>query len=130
MSRRILVVDDEEAIREVAAVSLEVVGGHEILTAASGAEALTVAAAERPDAILLDVMMPGLDGPGTLERLQSHDATRNIDVVLVTAKVQATDRTELGRLAGVAGIIGKPFDPMTLADQLAAILGWDDVPGV
>jgi CheY-like chemotaxis protein len=126
VSRRVLVVDDEEAIREIAAISLEAVGGHEVVTAGSGQEALQQAAAEPLDAVLLDVMMPGLDGPGTLHRLQADPATRDIGVILLTAKVQATERTELGRLPGVAGVITKPFDPMTLAQQVASILGWGD----
>ena len=124
VSRRVLVVDDEEAIREVAALSMEAVGGHEVTTAASGAEALRTAAAEAPDAILLDVMMPGLDGPATVACLQDDARTRDIDVVLLTAKVQAKDTARLGQIPGVSGIIAKPFDPMTLPQQVAEILHW------
>jgi CheY-like chemotaxis protein len=123
------VVDDEEAIREIAAVSLEAVGGHEVVTAQSGDEALARASTEPLDAILLDVMMPGLDGPATVARLQADPGTRDIGVVLLTAKVQATERTALARLPGVAGVIGKPFDPMTLAEQVSAILGWPNSDG-
>ena len=123
MRKRILVVDDEPDIREVARLSLEAVGGHEVITAASGADAVTTAAAERPDAILLDVMMPGLDGPATLERLRSQEATADIPVIMLTAKVQAADRRHLERL-GVAGVLAKPFDPMTLAADVDAALGW------
>lgn len=126
MSRRVLVVDDEQAIREIAAVSLEAIGGHEVLTAGSGHDALLQAAAARPDAVLLDVMMPGLDGPEILHRLRTDATTRDIDVILLTAKVQAHERTELGRLPGVAGVIAKPFDAMTLAQQVASILEWTD----
>ena len=124
MSRRVLVVDDEEAIREIAAFSLEAVGGHEVITASSGHEALDRAASEPFDAIILDVMMPGLDGPSTVSRLQEDPRTRHISVVLLTAKVQTRERTALANLPGVAGVVAKPFDPMTLADQVAAILGW------
>jgi CheY-like chemotaxis protein len=122
-ARRILVVDDDDSIREVAQMSLEMVGGHEVLTAACGADGLACARSERPDAILLDVMMPGLDGPATFERLQADPATREIPVILLTAKLQPTDRTRFAQL-GVRAVVGKPFDPMTLADEVAEILGW------
>jgi CheY-like chemotaxis protein len=123
-SRRVLVVDDEEAIREIAALSMQSVGGHEVLTAASGAEALLMAVEESPEVILLDVMMPELDGPTTALRLQDDERSRGIPVILLTAKVQARDTARLGRLEGVRGIIAKPFDPMTLPQQVAEILGW------
>jgi CheY-like chemotaxis protein len=123
-SRRVLVVDDEEAIREIAAVSMRAVGGHDVLTAASGAEALQLAVAESPEVILLDVMMPELDGPTTALRLQDDERSRGIPVILLTAKVHARDTARLGRVKGVRGIIAKPFDPMTLPLQVAEILGW------
>lgn len=121
---RVLVVDDDDAIREIAQMCLEAVGGWETLTAASGLEALALAAEERPDAILLDVMMPDLDGPQTLARLQADEATRDIAVVLLTAKVQASDRHRFAQLPGVRGVLAKPFDPMSLPDDVAALLGW------
>ena len=123
MPKRILIVDDEPDIREVARVSLEAIGGHEVIDVASGADALVAAARERPDAILLDVMMPGLDGPTTFARLQESEATRDIPVIMLTAKVQATDRSRLAEL-GVAAVLSKPFDPMSLADEVASVLGW------
>ena len=123
MTKRVLIVDDEDDIREVAQLSLEMTAGWEVLTAASGAEALSRAAAERPDAILLDVMMPEMDGPATYERLRASSATRGIPVVLLTAKVQASDQRRLSEL-GVAGVLAKPFDPMRLADEVAEVLGW------
>jgi CheY-like chemotaxis protein len=118
---RILVVDDEDHIREVAEVSLEAIGGHEVITAASGIEAIEKAATQRPDAILLDVMMPELDGPATLARLRSEPATRSIPVVFLTAKVREGDVERL-RALDVAGVLAKPFDPMTLSEQLSRIL--------
>jgi CheY-like chemotaxis protein len=118
------VVDDEEAIREIAALSMQAVGGHDVLTAASGAEALQLAVAQPPDVILLDVMMPELDGPTTALRLQDDERSRGIPVILLTAKVQARETARLGRVTGVCGIIAKPFDPMTLPQQVAEILGW------
>lgn len=120
-AKRILVIDDEDDIREVAQLSLEMVGNWEVLTAGSGREGLAVAAAELPDAILLDVMMPDLDGPSTFEKLQENPRTRNIPVILLTAKMQAADRRRFERL-GVNGVITKPFDPMTLAEQVAEAL--------
>jgi CheY-like chemotaxis protein len=123
-SRRVLVVDDDEAIREIAAVSMRAVGGHDVLTAASGAEALRLAVTRTPEVILLDVMMPELDGPTTALRLQQDERSRGIPVILLTAKVQARDTARLGRVQGVRGIIAKPFDPMTLPRQVADILGW------
>ncbi len=123
MSKRILVVDDEDDIREVAALSLETTAGYQVMTAGSGTMALTVAAAEQPDAILLDVMMPDMDGPTTLQKLQSQPSTAHIPVVFLTAKVQPTERARFASL-GAAAVLSKPFDPMTLANELATALGW------
>ena len=120
---RILLVDDEDDIREVAATSLEIVGGFEVLPASSGAEALQLAAEHQPDAIVLDVMMPDMDGPTTLHHLRADAATSEIPVVFLTAKVQANDRARFSDL-GVAGFIAKPFDPMTLSTELREVLGW------
>jgi CheY-like chemotaxis protein len=121
--KRILLVDDEADIREVAKLSLEAVGGYDVVTASSGREGMAIAAAGRPDAILLDVMMPDLDGPSTVRLLRQDERTRDIPVVLVTAKVQAADRRQFEAL-GVAAVLAKPFDPMTLSDEVARALGW------
>jgi CheY-like chemotaxis protein len=123
VARRILIVDDEPDIREVARVSLEAIGGHEVIAVDSGAAALDAAAREQPDAIILDVMMPGMDGPSTYAHLQEREETRGIPVILLTAKVHAADRSRLAEL-GVAAVLSKPFDPMTLAGDVAAVLGW------
>jgi len=123
VGRRVLLVDDEELIREVAEVSLVKVGGWEVLTASSGEEGLHMAVGEHPDAILLDVMMPGLDGPGTLARLKADPATATIPVVFLTAKVRQSEQQQWIDL-GAAGVLVKPFDPMSLADQVAEVLGW------
>ena len=123
MTKRILVVDDEDHIREVAATSLEVLGGWEVLTAACGAEAVTRAAAEQPDAILLDVMMPDMDGPTVFGHLQAGAETSHIPVILLTAKVQPGDRSRFGGLS-VKAVIPKPFDPVTLPAEVAEVLGW------
>lgn len=124
-AKRILVIDDEEDIREVAQLSLEMVGGWEVLTAGSGSEGIDKADIEQPDAILLDVMMPDMDGPATFAQMQRRSGTQHIPVILLTAKVQATDQRRFAEL-GVAGIIAKPFDPMNLANQVAKVLGWKD----
>jgi CheY-like chemotaxis protein len=123
--RRILVVDDEDHIREVAQVALELVGGYEVLTASCAAEGLARALADRPDAILLDVMMPDMDGPTAFERLRADERTRDIPVVFLTAKVQSADRRRLSDLGAMA-VIAKPFDPMRLSEELAQVLGWSE----
>lgn len=118
---QILVVDDEDDIREVAALSLEAVAGRRVSSACDGESGIALALAEQPDAIVLDVMMPRVDGPATVARLQADPRTRDIPVILLTAKVQDADRRRFAEL-GVAGTLTKPFDPMTLTDQIAAIL--------
>ncbi len=121
--RRVLIVDDEEDIRAVAALSLETVAGWTVITATSGADGIRRAAEEQPDAILLDVMMPGMDGPTTFQHLQQNPSTRHIPVLLLTAKVQGADQRRFAGL-GVAAVLSKPFDPLTLADQVSSALGW------
>lgn len=123
MIKTILIIDDEDNVREVTSMSLEVMGGWQTLTASSGAEGIDIAKREKPDAILLDVMMPGMDGPTTFRALQQDDATRAIPVLLLTAKVQAADRARFADL-GVAGVISKPFDPAVLPTDVSRALGW------
>jgi CheY-like chemotaxis protein len=123
--RRILIIDDEDDIREVAALSLEATAGWNILTASSGAAGIEIAAAEQPDAILMDVMMPGVDGPTTFGHMQKNSAISHIPVLLLTAKVQGVDQRRFAGL-GLAGILFKPFDPLTLAQQISDVLGWKD----
>ena len=123
MPRRILIIDDEDDIREVAALSLETVAGWEVVVASSGAQGLVRAAECNPDAILLDVMMPGMDGPSTFRELRKNPLTSRIPVLLLTAKVQSTDQRRFADL-GVAAILFKPFDPLTLSDQISGALGW------
>ena len=123
--KRVLIVDDEDDIREVAALSLEATSDWTILTASSGREGLVTAASERPDAILMDVMMPEMDGPTTFKQLQQNPITARIPVVLLTAKVQGVDQRRFAGL-GVAAVLFKPFDPLTLAAQISEALGWQD----
>jgi CheY-like chemotaxis protein len=120
-AKHILLVDDEDDIREVATISMQAVGGWEVLSARSGTEAIEKALAEQPDAILLDVMMPDLDGPTTFRRLQEDPRTRDIPVILLTANAQAADRRSFEEL-GVTGVLNKPFDPMALPEQVAELL--------
>ncbi len=122
--RRVLVVDDSSLIREAATLALGAIGGWEVLTASSGEKGLARASADRPDAVLLDVVMPGLDGVAVAERLRANPETRAIPVVMLTAADGAQDRERLRRLS-VTGVIPKPFDVTALAAQLAAIVGWD-----
>lgn len=123
MSRKILIIDDEDDIREVAALSLESIAGWEVVRASSGAQGLARAASEQPDAILLDVMMPGMDGPTTFRKLSEDPATTGIPVLLLTAKVQSSDQRHFADL-GVRAVLLKPFDPLTLSTQIAEVLGW------
>ncbi|ABF42505.1 response regulator receiver protein [Candidatus Koribacter versatilis Ellin345] len=122
-AKRILVVDDEDDIREVAALSLETVAGYEVLSARSGISALSIAASEQPDAILLDVMMPEMDGPTTFQKLQAQPSTSHIPVVFLTAKVQPSEKARFASL-GASAVLSKPFDPLTLPAELADALGW------
>jgi CheY-like chemotaxis protein len=124
LSHRILIIDDEADIREVAALSLETVAGWGVFTASSGAQGLAVAIKEQPDAILLDVMMPGMDGPTTFREIRKNPATAHIPVLLLTAKVQSSDQRRFADL-GVNAILFKPFDPLTLSEQIAGALGWN-----
>ncbi len=123
MGRRILIIDDEEDIRQVAGLSLETVAGWDVILANSGAQGIETAAREVPDAILLDVMMPAMDGPTTFQHLRDNPVTASIPVLLLTAKVQGSDQRRFAAL-GVAGILFKPFDPLTLSRQVADTLGW------
>jgi CheY-like chemotaxis protein len=125
--RRILIIDDEDDIREVAALSLEATAGWDVLTASSGAAGIAeaTAASPPPDAILMDVMMPGMDGPSTFRMIQQDPAISRIPVLLLTAKVQGVDQRRFAGL-GVAAVLFKPFDPLTLASQIARALGWPE----
>lgn len=117
----ILIIDDEEDIREVAELCLEAVGGWQVCTAQSGTEGLIKAQSQQPLAILLDVMMPDMDGFTTLEQLRANPLTENIPVIFLTAKKNLLHTDRLTQM-GVKGIIPKPFDPMSLAEQVAQFL--------
>jgi CheY-like chemotaxis protein len=123
VARKILIIDDEDDIREVASLSLQTVAGWDVIVASSGAQGVARASEQQPDAILLDVMMPGMDGPTTFRELRKNPATAAIPVLLLTAKVQGTDQRRFADL-GVQAILFKPFDPLTLSSQIASALGW------
>jgi CheY-like chemotaxis protein len=122
-----LIIDDEDDIREVAALSLETTAGWEIVTASSGADGILAASNSKPvpDAILMDVMMPGMDGPTTFRLLQQNPDLAGIPVLLLTAKVQGVDQRRFAGL-GVSAVLFKPFNPLTLAAQISEKLGWVD----
>lgn len=119
--KQILVIDDEDDIRKLTQTCLEIMGGWQVLTASSGSEGLAKAQLEQPDVILLDIMMPDMDGQATFQQLQANPATRNIPVILLTARGRSNNESLFAEL-GVKGVINKPFNPLKLADQVAAAL--------
>ncbi|WP_413167194.1 response regulator [Capilliphycus salinus ALCB114379] len=123
MKRRILVIDDEEDIRELLQLSIEMSSSWEVFTAGSGQEGIEMALTYQPDAIILDVIMPDMDGPTTFQLLQENPETRNIPVILLTAKVQTDEEAPYGDL-GVKAVLSKLINPLHFAEQLAAVLGW------
>ncbi|MBH8563137.1 response regulator [Nostoc sp. CENA67] len=126
MTKKLLIVDDEDRIRELVQACLEDLGGWDTLTAASGQEALKIAQTESQiDAILLDMSMPDMDGFTVYEQLQANSATASIPVILLTAKVLPSDRARFAQM-GIAGVITKPFEPMSISQEIAEILGWQD----
>lgn len=117
---RILYVEDEADIRVIAQMALEAVGGFTVISCASGSEALAAAPGAAADLLLLDVMMPGMDGPSTLKALRQMPATANTPVIFMTAKVQPFEVAQHKAL-GALDVIAKPFDPMELAAQIREI---------
>ena len=117
---KILYIEDEADIQKIAKLALEEVGGFEVLICASGAEAVEKAPGFRPDIILLDVMMPGMDGPDTLEALHELPEVEGTPAVFLTAKAMPIEVERYKKL-GALDVIPKPFDPMTLADQVKEI---------
>ena len=122
-TKSILLIDDEPRLASVIAVCLESFKEWKVQMANSGEEGLNMLASDHPDAILLDIMMPAMDGLAVFQKLQENPDTRDIPVILLTAKVQTSDRQRFAQL-GVAGLIAKPFEPLKLADQVAEIVGW------
>ncbi len=119
--KNVLLVDDDMNIRTLAQMGLEGLTDWKVELAASGAEAIAKATELKPDLIILDVMMPGMDGPTTLSELRKVEALHDIPVIFMTAKAQ-THELELYQKMGAKGIITKPFDPMSLPDDIQGIL--------
>lgn len=110
---KILCAEDEADIRRIVALSLEMVGGHEVILCENGREAVTLAAEKLPDLIILDVMMPELDGTEALKHIQECPKTAKIPVVFLTARIQGAE-VEAYRELGAVNVIGKPFHPVEL----------------
>ncbi len=121
MALRILLIEDDPDIQKMVQLSLKFQGGHQVSVASGGAEGLAKAAAENPDLILLDVMMPEMDGYETCVALKAQAGTRHIPVVFLSARAQQVE-IDKGRELGAIGYLVKPFDPMTLASQLDALM--------
>ena len=117
----VILADDEEDIRIVGEMALATVGGFRVRTAEGGLEALELLVQERPDVLVLDVMMPVLDGPTTLSRLRESEEGEPLPVIFMTAKIQPQEIASYMQM-GAAGVVTKPFDPMLLADQIRRIL--------
>lgn len=124
-TKRILVIDDEPGIRQVIQVAFKAITSWEVLAADSCQAGLTLAETEQPDAILLDVMMPEMDGVTALQQMQANPALQSIPTILLTAKVQAKERERFAQLP-IAGIITKPFKAQDLIRQIRLLLNWED----
>lgn len=122
--KHILLIEDEETIQEVVQIGIEIEVGWQVSLASSGSEGIALARLQQPDAILLDMMMPDMDGISTLLKLKASSHTQSIPVIFMTAKIQAIDKNQFQHI-GVAGVITKPFNIMTLASQIAKILQWE-----
>lgn len=124
---RIMMVEDEPDIQAVARVALETVGGLTVEMCSSGKEALERVPGAQPQLILMDVMMPGMDGPSTLRELRARPDTKAIPIIFMTAKVQPQEVANF-KMIGALGVIPKPFDPMTLAATVRSIWEKEHVP--
>ena len=121
MSKSILIIDDEEDIKEIAQMGLEMAADWNVITASTGKEGLAIAQTSQPEVILLDLMMPDWDGKETLKHLKANLQTANIPVIMMTAKTQSAIALELAEL-DLVGIITKPFRPLELAQQINDII--------
>jgi CheY-like chemotaxis protein len=123
--KRILIIDDDTAIRIVVKISLSKLGGYSVLDASSGPEGLEIAQKEHPDAIILDLAMPIMSGFEVLEHLQENPLTQSIPVVLLTANADRVNRRDMVAPVGIVETISKPFDALTLPNQIAIACGWN-----
>ncbi len=122
--KRVLIIDDEETIQTVVKFGINMAAGWEVLTASSGPQGIQTAQSETVDVILLDVMMPEMDGIATFQALQNHVTTEQIPVIFLTAKAQTAEKRQFNDL-GVSGVITKPFNSLDLPGQIAKILHWE-----
>ncbi|WP_017653339.1 response regulator [Fortiea contorta] len=122
-TKRVLIIDDEETIQTVVQFGIKMTADWEVFTASSGVEGIQTAQIEQPDVILLDVMMPDMDGITTFKELQSYPETEQIPVILLTAKAQTAEKRQFNDL-GVSGVITKPFNSLDLPEQIMKILHW------
>ena len=122
-NKRILLIDDEPGIRQVIPVAFRVIASWETLVAESCQSGIALAETEKPDAILLDIMMPEMDGITGFQQMQANPIIRSIPTILLTAKAQASDRQKFAQLA-IAGVITKPFKAPDLVNQIRLILNW------
>jgi CheY-like chemotaxis protein len=122
-TKRILVIDNEQYIQEVTKICLETIANWQVITASSGREGISKAENEHPDAILLDLIMPDMDGLTTFEKLQENPITYQIPVIFLTAKAINCDSNR-NRDRQKTAAIAKPFNPLELANQISEILGW------
>jgi CheY-like chemotaxis protein len=118
---KVLIIDDEEDTRSIASMSLSILGGLDVIEADSGTDGINKASQEQPDVILLDMMMPIMDGSETLVALRANESTHKIPVIFLTAKAMTSEIERLKRM-GAIGVLTKPFDPTILANQVRAIL--------
>jgi two-component system alkaline phosphatase synthesis response regulator PhoP len=123
--KRILIIEEEESIQAVVEFGLKMTAGWEVISASSGNEGISRAQTEQPDMILLDVMMPEMDGLATFRALQLDDQTRSIPVIFLTAKAQASEK-RLFNDTGVNGVIIKSFNALELAQQICKVLNWPE----
>lgn len=119
----ILVIDDDDGIREIVQICLQAIAKWDVITASSGEEGLSLAYLHKPDAIILDVMMPNLDGIATFQQIQTQAEIRNIPIILLTAKAKISEQKQYQHLK-VAGVIIKPFEPYDLVAKIKAMLQW------
>ena len=119
----ILVIDDDDGIREIVQICLQSIAQWDVMTASSGEEGLHLAHLHKPDAIILDVMMPNLDGIATFQQFQTREEIRNIPIILLTAKAKISEQKQYQHL-NVAGVIIKPFEPYDLVAKIKAMLQW------
>ena len=122
-TKRVLIVDYDIGIRRIVELSLNSIAKWDVLSASSGAEGVAIAQTELPDAILLDVMMPGMDGIETFIEMQANPSTKPIPIILLTAKTKVSEQQHFNNIA-IAGVITKPFKAPQLVDQIRSILNW------